>query len=155
MVKSASHVELLVNDPLYDIREDGSVWSKTYSGRETKEWRKLKISPSSDGYYRFSYNHQRLLLHRVIYRKFAGRLDPTTVDHIDDDKSNNRFDNLQQLTIADNVRKGQSKLTWEIVKEIREKYADLEKPYTRLDLKAAEYGISEQSLRHILDGTRW
>lgn len=42
-------------------------------------------------------------LHRLIYETFKGPLDPTMcIDHIDNNPLNNRLDNLQQITIAEN-----------------------------------------------------
>jgi hypothetical protein len=74
------------------------------------------------------------------------------VDHIDEDKTNNHIANLQWLKRGENVAKSshtRQKLTNEQANEIRLKY----KPriYTRLQL-AAEYGVSEGTIKDVIAG---
>lgn len=78
----------------------------------------IKCFPDKDGYLKVSislkiegvrstYNEP---LHRVIYRAFKGEIpDGLTIDHIDDDKSNNALDNLQLMTAEENAIKGNAR----------------------------------------------
>jgi hypothetical protein len=146
-------IDKLIDDPNYEIRPDGTIWSK--AGK--RSWRKVG-RPRPDGYIRFDYhdgqNYRTLRVNRVIYRKFVGELDPKlTIDHIDNNPSNNHPNNLQQISQADNVRRGRSVLTWEIVNEIREKYAN-ERP-KNAHLIAREYGIAIRTFNGILSNERW
>lgn len=50
--------------------------------------------------------HKRVLVHRLIYETFKGRIPKgMQVDHIDGDKQNNALNNLQILTPEENIRK--------------------------------------------------
>lgn len=74
------------------------------------------------------------------------------IDHIDEIKTNNVIENLQWLLRGDNVAKSshkRHKLTAEQANEIRTKY----KPrcYTRKQL-AAEYGVSEGTIKDVIKG---
>ena len=91
------HVEKLVSDPEYDIKDDGTIWLKEREVIQTLTWK---------GYLKINYNGTTLLVSRIVYRKFYGTLDPNkVVHHKDGNITNNRPDNLQQVTDADNRRR--------------------------------------------------
>lgn len=49
--------------------------------------------------------HISINVHRIVAALFLPQWDPElTVDHIDEDKTNNNISNLQMLTVGDNVR---------------------------------------------------
>ena len=71
----------------------------------------LKVEITTRGYCRVDLNNngQRFhkLVHRLVAKAFIENNDPsvkTTVDHIDGNKKNNRADNLQWLSLSDNVK---------------------------------------------------
>jgi hypothetical protein len=51
-----------------------------------------------------------MLLHRLVYLAFHGEIGPgLEIDHIDDDCSNNRLENLQAITRSENMAKSWAK----------------------------------------------
>lgn len=91
--------------PEYLISEDGRVYS-------TKSNRLLKLTKQTRGYliFRVTYNKisKTILLHRALARVYLGldSLDSDfEVDHIDNDKYNNRLDNLQILSPKNHTTK--------------------------------------------------
>lgn len=97
-------IKEFIKDPLYDVRKDGSVWTKlTLNGQGiTEDWREMGyVKP--DGYIRLRYQDDFLFVHRIVYWKFKGPIEPGyTIDHKDRDRSNNKPDNLQAKTQGDN-----------------------------------------------------
>lgn len=67
----------------------------------------LRPQPGASGYVRIGARGKHYSFHRVVARSchLPGRLDQTTVDHIDNDKTNNHPENLQRLTPAEQVQK--------------------------------------------------
>lgn len=50
------YIEQLINDPLYDIREDGSIWSKrSRQGHIQSEWREIALRKTPRGYVELKY----------------------------------------------------------------------------------------------------
>lgn len=93
----------------YFVSRDGRVWSD-----KSKKW--LKPAPDSCGYLKvvLCRNSKPVCkaIHRLVAEVFVPNDDPErkdTVDHIDNNKTNNRADNLQWLSRADNARKGSQK----------------------------------------------
>ena len=58
-----------------------------------------KVDP--DGYITVRVFDRRIMVHCLIYKLYTGE-EPEQVDHRDQDKSNNRFDNLRAATHAQN-----------------------------------------------------
>ena len=89
----------------YFITEDGQVWSE-----KTKKF--LKSRFDKDGYVRISMkNDEGKLKTRFIHRLVAEAYIPNpeglaTVNHKDENKQNNRVDNLEWLSQEDNIRYG-------------------------------------------------
>lgn len=103
---STNHQHLydqILADPDYDIRIDGTVWArrplsgvpthgKVYPFRRFD--RKIK-----NGYWVISYFGKFIKVHKLVYRKFIGPLDPNlTINHKDGIKDNNAPDNLEQIS---------------------------------------------------------
>ena len=95
--------------PGYWVNSYGRVWSD-----KSKKW--LVPVPDPNGYLNvfLSVNGKaiRTRIHRLVATAFIPNDDPehkTVVDHIDNDKTNNRVDNLQWLSSGDNTRKSKCK----------------------------------------------
>lgn len=68
----------------------------------------VEINTLRSGYVSYSVNSKFFAAHRGIFHAVHGYL-PDCIDHIDENRRNNAPANLQPLTVAQNVRKGQQK----------------------------------------------
>ncbi len=62
-----------------------------------------KTRPDKYGYYRVSIQGKRYVLHKLIYLYMTGKW-ANTIDHIDGDCSNNKFENLRETDRHGNMR---------------------------------------------------
>lgn len=108
------------------------------------------------------------LVHRLVAIAFLGEppaVKRPTVNHKNLDKADNRLENLEWMSHADNNRhaapliprvrgegKSQSKLTEDDVRAIRSKYSPGQ---TTLKQLANEYGVSQQTCWLILKRRKW
>lgn len=99
---------------VHRIDEFGNIYK--LKGNET-----LKISVDKSGYYRWSFLHYKTrkafnyLVHRLVYEAFVGPIpEGMTIDHIDGNKLNNHYSNLQLLSREENTIKGNAKV-WKFV----------------------------------------
>lgn len=100
----------------YWVSSHGRVWAgprdvpcgARNGGRYTrkKRGRILGMNLSPLGYYRVNINRRVVHVHALVARAFLGEQPSPgmTVNHIDLDKTNNRADNLEWVSSADNVR---------------------------------------------------
>ena len=118
-------IEELIEDPLFKIQRNGKIFSKiTENGQgESEEWREVGYK-KADGYIRFRYKNEFLFVHRVIYRKYKGKLDKNKIiNHIKpNSNSNNSIDNLEQISQADNNQDRWDKVAF--VKKVISKLRD-------------------------------
>ncbi|AXP07768.1 putative HNH nuclease [Sinorhizobium phage phiM6] len=103
--------KVLIGHLVYDIDEYGNITKLKGIGF-------LKCFPDKDGYLKIAITSggrtHNEFLHRVVYRAFHGEIpEGMTVDHIDNDKTNNHKDNLQLLPADKNAVKGNAK-TWNV-----------------------------------------
>lgn len=158
-------IEEIINDPNYIIKDTGEIITTVArTGKVTinKIWRDCSHK-TKDGYKYIRYKYKRLQLHRIIYRKFKGKLDDKLViNHIDGNPSNNRIDNLELVSQSKNVEhsyrvlnrknpKGHSKINKEIADQIREDYKTL-KSYNKLIEK---YSLSKSTISYIINNRIW
>ena len=97
--------------PNYFITNDGKVYTE-YRGTKRKE---LKLHQHHTGYnyaniYRKNDDgiteRHYIRVHRLVYSHFIGELDnKLCIDHIDSNKKNNHWTNLQQITYQENLQK--------------------------------------------------
>lgn len=87
----------------YKIYEDGRIWS--YARNKF-----LKPHPNHKGYYQITLsdndnNKKTYQLHRVVYESVTGMPIPEglQVNHIDENKTNNKFNNLNLMTLQENI----------------------------------------------------
>jgi hypothetical protein len=158
-------IEELINNPLYDVRSDGTVWSLiTLTGKKSvkNQWRKCGAI-SINGYYAMGYNNRKILLHRVIYRKFNGQLfKDLVINHKDGNRLNNLPSNLELVTQSNNnEHKYQvlnckpsvtnAKINKEIADQIRE---DRKQGYTLRQL-TNKYNLTKSTLSYIINYKIW
>ena len=94
---------------------DEAYWVSNLGRIKSYKYKKpclLVQTPNSSGYMRVQLNkdgkRQRPLVHRLVATYFVPNDDPirkNTVDHLDADKSHNSYDNLQWLSLSDNIKR--------------------------------------------------
>lgn len=94
-------IELLLNDPAYEVTKEGRVLKlgkpidhKSHRGSSYESYRVR---------YKFEGKTYNLMSHRIVYRRFLGFLDSSkVVNHLDSDPSNNRPSNLELISPSEN-----------------------------------------------------
>lgn len=118
-----------------------------------------------DGYGRVSVGSKNVFVHRLIYELCVSEIPMgmQVLHHCDNPPCCNpdhlfvgtNQDNVDDMTGKGRQRRGEeirtSKMTPETVRELRRRYSDGE----TVKLLAIEYGISEQSARHIIGRRSW
>ena len=83
---------------IYYVSEYGDVYS-TYSKKF------LKHDIDCDGYHRISYKRKHVKIHRMVYVTWIGEIpDGKQVNHIDDNKDNNHYQNLYAGNQIENIK---------------------------------------------------
>lgn len=145
-------INTILEDPLVDVRIDGTMW-RQYKG--TGEWREVgkSVMKRGDGYYVLKYKDETIYVHRVIFAKFCGDLkEGLVIDHIDGNTFNNKPENLMQVSLAANKRKGKRvSLSQEKALEIREAY---DRGEFQLDI-ANRFDISSTHVSQIVNNRLW
>ena len=110
-----------------------------------------------------------IIVHRAVAEMFVPNLEnKPEVNHKDGDKTNNRVDNLEWVTQKENLDhairtglvdnngeyNGQSKLTYEDVKYIREHYVPKSKEFSA-GLLAKKFGVSKTAILGIIHYKYW
>lgn len=150
-------------DTLYDIRGDGRVWSN-------RRGRYLKLGDNGRGYKTFCHfflgRSTFIKVHRAVAIKFVPNPNNKPfVNHIDGDKTNNNYQNLEWVTHSENIRhayktglisnrKGfthsQSKLNGEQVYEIKFKSEGVSH-----EALASKFGCTGTAISRIRKGGTW
>ncbi|MNQ03993.1 hypothetical protein D3C85_166990 [compost metagenome] len=102
-----NEIKIIVEGLEYEIDEHGNVTKRRGKGS-------LKPFPDKDGYLKLAFTigdkTVNKVVHRLVYETFVGPIPPGhTIDHIDSNKTNNHYSNLQVLTFEDNAIKGNAK----------------------------------------------
>ncbi len=84
-------------------------------------------------------------VHRLVINAFVGKSD-LTVNHIDEDKTNNRLENLEYMTIKENVRYSQARKFVGININTGEKF------YFNSTREVEEKGFNQRSTIRVLKG---
>lgn len=153
-------------DEDYCIKPTGEIFSRrNRQGHLSNQWREVGHDDVISGmvYRRVKYKKKSLSIHRIIWHRFGGELDPLLViNHIDGNPSNNHIKNLEQVTRAENnlhsyrVNKrasvaGNAKLTPAMVQQIRTLKAN---GYS-LNRLARELGLAKSTISYIVNGRTW
>ena len=121
----------------YAASKDGEILN-------VKTGRILKKNLTNQGYYQFIVNDKKklikpknYLIHRFEWECVRGDIpEGFVIDHIDSNKTNNKIENLQLLTVSENIRKGNSKpiLSFNIKNNKQKKYESITSASLELDI---------------------
>jgi len=89
---------------LFPDARSGKIWNSRYARKEA--FRTTDVS----GYRRGAIFNVPVLAHRVIWKLMTGD-DPDVIDHKDGNPSNNAWDNLRSVSLADNARNQKKHIT--------------------------------------------
>lgn len=168
MAKNDSCIEELLLDSRYVVCEDGTVLtSTTKQGHSGKILRKAGYK-EKNGYCKLGYTplnkkRKNLPIHRIVYAKFKGKLDPEmTINHINGVRSDNRPLNLEMVTQGKNnehryrVTKsgpviGNKRINDQIAASIR---ADRIEGVSYKDL-ALKYNVCKSTISYVINRKTW
>jgi hypothetical protein len=88
--------EMFAQAEVHSAAHTCAQWNSRFAGREA-------LVKENIGYRCGRLNYQYVLAHRVIWKMVTG-VEPVEVDHIDGDRSNNRWNNLRDATSSQNNR---------------------------------------------------
>jgi hypothetical protein len=120
-------IELIVNDPQFDIRADGTIWTTRPKRNPTDTYngllRRCDYQCTKTKYMKVRYKKKLLLAHRIVYRKHVGDLSQNlSINHKDRNKTNNAIENLELVTHADNMLHAK-KIMDDDIREIRNQHS--------------------------------
>jgi Mor family transcriptional regulator len=155
-------IERLINDPLYDIRSTGEIYTRiSPQGHVTNVWRRADWIKRDTGAVYVRYGHKRITSARVVYRKHVGKLErDLVVYHKDLNRKNNTPNNLILSTQSRMMKEyytkrkpifGNKKISLAVAEQIRADHnAGLS--YKKL---VAKYGLSKSSISYLINGKTW
>ena len=120
-----------------------------------------KMNPytQSDGYkqikmYQDGCTRQKYV-HRMVWEEFMGPIpNNMQINHINEDKTDNRLENLELVTCEENIRKrSYNKLNMEACKSIRKEY--VQKSYITLQVLASRYGVHPTTIHNCITEKTW
>lgn len=146
----------LVKSGMFSVSNDGKVFNN-----KTQRF----IGSVHGKYYKFCYKDKRILTHRLVHLLYNGPIPLNyEVNHIDGNKLNNHYTNLEAVTSSENhlhaFRTGlnpkkigeknpQSKISDQDALDIRKKYATGNYSFRKL---AKEYNLNRITISHIVNG---
>ena len=84
---------------IFEYRDGNLYWKKDY-GRKCKSGT-LAGTINLRGYIQIGYKRKNYMAHKLIFLMHHGYL-PEIVDHIDNDRANNKIENLREATLLQN-----------------------------------------------------
>jgi len=154
-------IEQILISKKHEVKEGGTCWIIDHSTKKWRRWDK-KINKKA-GYRCVSFKSKTILVHRIVYAKFKGRLDKTLqINHIDGNPSNNRPENLELITHSQNMIHryqvlkrpaviGRKKINQEIANEIRSRRIAGEKYSTLMK----DYKLCKSTISYIVNKKTW
>ena len=124
----------------YEISKSGNV-------RNIRTKRNLSLHPNGSGYKRAQLCNKGLMkqitVHRLMWLNFVGEIpEGRVIDHIDNNRLNNRLDNLQLLTQGQNIKKG---------KDIKTTKKSFSKEQKRVIQNQINLGVSSREISRKFD----
>ena len=115
--------------------KDGVLYRKISTCNRVKKGDKVGC-PNDQGYLLTNINGRHYRVHRIIFFMFTGR-QPNYIDHIDGDPSNNKIENLQEVTQTENMLKArkQSNNTSGTIGVSFDRHSGKWRPYITIDKK--------------------
>ena len=104
--------------------------------------------------YKDKYNRKNRTCHKFIWEHFNGEVpEGMEVNHLNHDKTDNRLSNLQLSTPKENNRhRRYCKLTMDLAKEIRLRYATENISYAKL---AEDFKVSKTTIHDVINLISW
>ncbi len=126
----------------YVVHDDGRVERKDGKGF-------IKQHIAKSGYSLFDVGGKSVRTHRVVWEAFNGKIPiGMEIDHVDEDRSNNKLSNLRLLTIGENRSRAKRSVTDKQIEDIRYLKS---LGYRQLDI-AKEVGVSQPVVSRVLNG---
>ena len=134
----------------YTADKEGQIYNA--HGHPMKYW----INPSGY-YYLKTYSDGKAraqAVHRFVWEYYNEPIPPKmTIDHINNDKLDNRIENLRLTTNAFNCRRREyNKLNMELAEEIRDLYKKNIYSYSQL---AAMFDVAKTTISNCIKGKTW
>lgn len=156
------YILMLLDSPFYDVRADGTIFTRVSRQWITETWREAGYVHSGR-YKQLTYKGKGLSFHRIIFQKFIGNLsDDLVINHKDGNGLNNVPTNLELVTQRENIihgyevlgtpiSRGNKTIDFEIAKTMRR---ENELGLSRKDL-AKKYGLCLSAVGRALSFQTW
>lgn len=167
----------LISQGVFSVDEQGRIWRHKIRGSRFSDYRDLpekrRAETKNSGYYELDVSYKgvkyRAKAHRIVWIWFTGNIDDSlTINHINANKLDNRLENLELISLSENVLKAHdlglisgaspgekhhnSLLSMDDVVKIRELYATGKYTYDNL---ADMYPVNSTQIGRIVTGKRW
>ena len=162
---------------IYEVSNHGIVRSVTRKLPDGRTRKGIVLRPyiDEDGYKHVSLckngKMKHFIVHRLVAESFVDNpMNLPQVNHKDETKDNNRYDNLEWCDVSYNLSYGTRqekvtekisgernyahKLTCEIVKEIRKSYIPGDKEHGQCAM-ARKYGVCQSVIKNAISGKTW
>lgn len=146
---------------MYHINDDGcdsGIFERYRITKTGKIWdvksEKFVKTHLTNGYYRVQIDSRKYAVHRLVAKTFIPRLDGKTyVNHINENKEDNRAENLEWVTQKENTEKHSKEISHSRkVKCIDPKTKKVLRIYDQITEAAEDIGRSIRSIQHVLNG---
>lgn len=152
---------------LYEASEDGQIRSLP---RRTTSGKVLSQQVNNSGYLRVSIGTRYLYVHHLVAAAFIGsRPDRRDVNHKNGIKTDNRADNLEYVTRAENMRHARdnglhnnygdghynAKLTAKDVAEMRDAHEKVGLTDDMYPVWADAFGVNIRTIKDVIEGKTW
>ena len=134
----------------YEITKDGEIIN-IHNGH------KRVLQPNTKGYLRVMINHKNLLVHRLVAQKYVPNPEnKPQVNHIDGNKLNNRYTNLEWVTNQENRKHAiENGLQWSKLNNDKIKFIRKHKNDISINEFAELFNVASSTIKSILAYKTW